>query len=133
MKKPIKKIALIVIALGIVSCLILAFNPYHIGKSFQPKTMSLIVKSTNQCSPWYNEVLDTKWNDQGVLTIQTVDTAVCEYYHWQGSYSVDGNDLILYVYPGGSSASACLCYYYLTFKISGLEQKEYNITIKGNE
>lgn len=125
-----KRIILIVISGVIMICLILAFNPYHMGESFQPETMSFIVKSTNQCSPWYNEVLDTKWNDQGVLTIHTVDTAICGYYHWQGSYSVDGDDLILNVSAGGSSASACLCYYYLTFRISGLEQKDYNIVIK---
>jgi hypothetical protein len=86
--------------------------------------------SSETCGPGYDtEVEQVSWNGEHELTCIVSFTDTCELYGWEGDYQIEGKNLILEYFTDGSSASACLCHYWLEFRIGNLERKEYLVTI----
>ncbi|MFT5260714.1 MAG: hypothetical protein ACI810_002469 [Gammaproteobacteria bacterium] len=80
-------------------------------------------------SAYKNRITDSHWGKDGVFSIKGTAAQNCGTTWIFGGYELEGDNLILNYTPIISSLFACVCGYPVEFEITGLEKREYNITL----
>ena len=109
-----------------ISCLALYLLNYTYRNPAKHLTIKLL---SSECSHAINTTVEqVKWTGPKELTCIVSFDHICEITGWQGDYRINENNLMLYYFSSGWSASGCLCHYQLKYTIRGLEKRDYQIT-----
>jgi hypothetical protein len=82
-------------------------------------------------TPTLPDIIDSEWKTSNVLEVKVRGRLVCDANTISGAHAVIGNSLEL-AYFGSKTGPqpACSCYYHLTYRISGLEKRNYKFVVE---
>jgi len=76
-------------------------------------------------------IISTDWVSEKELSVVAYVRTYCSKVEMTGDYEINGNTLILkYRITWGDAFSRCMCAHKLVYDLTGIEKKDYNVTIE---
>jgi len=82
--------------------------------------------------PALPDIIGYEWKTSSVLEVKARAQLICDADQIAGAHAAIGDSLKL-AYLGGKKTGpqpACSCYYHLTYRISGLERRDYKFVVE---
>jgi len=95
----------------------------------KPVLEEFTVDSCSNCGFGNGEHINTTWLDDNTLQVETEVYINCCRDIENGSASMIGDELILRYEVVGEDLCRCMCFAKVTYKLSGVPKKDYNITV----